>query len=287
MTQTLPEEPHFKHYEYVKNSKTPEKKGFTNKEKLIAAMSGLVLLLVVGGGIAANKVFNKTPQPTETEMPTTPVEEDLVIIENAPVVEVAPEVLPTVESLEVDASLISNPEELVKTLEEKRMTEWFNAGSTPENAKKWMGAEDLNARNEFIDKIASEYDQLFIKALFVEDWQSTPSLVKYIDRVKSIHKNTIKMYYMTSFPDVNPDDKEPYKRGVTVNEVHPHNRLANGTILETNGKIIITTLQRDYDNADKSRVGTRDNAGVTGEDNHPVTSYTVTGKTIKVSNVSY
>lgn len=53
---------------------TPEKKGFIENKRLIAIMSGIALLVVIGG-YTANKIFNKNQAvATEIEIPTTPVE---------------------------------------------------------------------------------------------------------------------------------------------------------------------------------------------------------------------
>lgn len=283
MAQSLPEEPHFKYYE----TKSPEKKTLTNKEKLIAAMSGLVLLLVVGGGLAINKYSHKN-QPVETEVPTTPAETPQVTIETTPAAaekptEVAAEILPTVESLEVSASLISNPEELVKTFEADRITAWMNAGATPENAKKWLEKSNGALGDEFLNQVASEYDQLFIDALYVKGWQSNPNLAANVDRMKLIHKNTLAFYFATSFPNINPQDEEPFKRGAEVTKVYSNNPITIDGIK----RITITTIQHDYDNAMKNRIGKENGQAVTGQDNQPTMSYAIEGDKIKYLNIIY
>ena len=262
---------------------TSEKKGFIKNEKLIAIMSGIALLVVIGG-YTANKIFNKNqPVATEIETPITPAETPQVIIESAPTMENTVEVLPTIESLEIDASLISNPEELVKTFENNRSTAWFNAGSTPENAKLWSDTKTGAQGDEFIEKTALKYDQIFIDALYVKDWQSHPKLVENINRMKSIHKNTLEMYFMTSSPDLYPQDKEPFNRGVEVTKVYPNNPVTIDGIRQ----ITIISVQHDYDNAMMNRIGIENNEGVTGENNQPTVTYAIIGSKLKISDITY
>src|SRR5680860_302675 len=112
----LPEEPYYKHYDRLnieKNNQSPEKSEFTKNEKLIALLSSIAILLVVGG-YAANKIVHRN-NPVATEVPAAPADTPKVAVETAPATVETPlentaEVLPTVESLEVSASLISNPE---------------------------------------------------------------------------------------------------------------------------------------------------------------------------------
>lgn len=63
---------------------TPDKKGLIENKRLIAIMSSIALLVVIGG-YTANKIFNKNqPVATEIEIPTIPVETPQAIVEATP-----------------------------------------------------------------------------------------------------------------------------------------------------------------------------------------------------------
>ncbi len=278
---------------------TPE----SNPNKLFtkrnAKLAGFVLTLVaLGVGYIAYNVIKSDDKPSEDvnamppieQQPTNPVETNVVApietneTQEAPIVH--EERLPTVEELEVDASLMNDPEKLVKTFEEDKFTDWMNAGANTENAKRWMEAKNADESNIIVSDLVDKYGELYTKALYIADWQSTPSLVESIDRMKRINKNTLEHYFITSFPDTNPEDKEPYKRGSKVTEVYPNNVLRNGTVLPVNGKIQIKTVQHDYDNASENRLGAQ-GVGVTGQDNTPTFTYIEVDGKIKVSNIVY
>lgn len=257
---------------------------FTKNKTAIAIVGIAIFFLVVGSGVAINQYNHKSqPQSIEIETLTAPAEAPQVTVETEPIAENIAEVLPTVESLEIDASLISNPEELVKTFENNRSTAWLNAGSTPENAKLWSDTKTGAQGDEFIEKTALKYDQIFIDALYVKDWQSHPKLVENINRMKSIHKNTLEMYFMTSSPDLYPQDKEPFSRGVEVTKVYPNNPVTIGGIRQ----ITIIYVQHDYDNAMMNRIGTENNEGVTGEDNQPTVTYAIISSKLQISDITY
>jgi len=292
LPDNIPED-HINYLRYYKEmdernkiNQAPEKREFTKNEKLIALLSSIAILLVVGG-YAANKIIHKN-YPVATEIPASPTETPQITVETTPVAIETPidnnvEVLPTVESLEVSASLISNPEQLAKTFENNRSTAWLNAGATPENAKTWGDSKSGAQSIEFIDKIASEYDKIFIEALYIKEWQSNPKLVASVERMKSIHKNTLKLYFMTYPSDMYPQDKEAYKRGIEVTKVYPNNPV----IIDGVKHINIITVQHDYDNSQLNRIGLENHEGVSGEDNQPSKSYIVEDGKLKIWQVTY
>lgn len=263
---------------------TPEKKGFMENKRLIAIMSGIALLVVIGG-YTANKIFNKNqPQTVATELPTTPVETPQVVIETTPVVEkpadTVVEIIPTVESLEIDGALIKKPEELAKMFNDERSTNWLNAGATRENAEAALATHDLL---EYAKKVASKYDQTYIDALFIKNWELVPSLAEVANRMKDEHILVLYAYFSTSFPNMNQEDTEPYTRGIKITGIDSSNLSAG------NNSISIITTQHDYDNAQKNRISTEPYKAfqITGQDNHPTLSFSIESGKIKLSGIVF
>ena len=285
LPEGMPED-HINYLNYYKNkdkdsSVTPEKNHFTNKQKIIAAVSGIALTAaMVAGGVAFNKYSHRN-QVVETEAPTTTTGTTQMNVEVNP----TNEELPKMEDLEItNLSLMNNPEELAKMFDEDRLTEWFNAGATPENAKAAFASRDIPA---YAKKIAEQYDPIFISALFVNNWESNPSLVEMAKRMKEGHLSTLTAYYATSLSDIDPANKEPYRRGIEVTKI---DSMTSSHASSINSRTItITTTQHDYDNANNNMIGTEKqyNGGVTGQENKPTTTYTIEGNTIKLSNVVF
>lgn len=261
----------------------PEK--FTKKQKLIAIMSGAAFALTIGGGLFINHVagekppivatapanLDQTPQIASTNKmdvtdPTisTPREKNIV------------ETTPTIDNLEIDASLLSNPEALAKTFIDERVTGWFNAGLTPENAQAALSSRHID---DYAATEAGKYDEMFIEALLVNNWESIPSLKEWVNNMKEIHKTTLALGYYTSFPKINPQDKEPYKRGTECVKFESSTRSTNGTTT-------IKTIEKDYDNSDNNRVGEKLTGGekVAGESGSVTRTFVIENGKIKLSS---
>jgi len=257
-----------------------EKKGFTKTQRLIAL--GLVAgsLFFSGCNNSSNNVEIKsrpvaeapadpyqTPQATGEVATTNATEKGAI------------ETMPTVESLEMDASLLSDPEALIETFENQRFTEWFNAGATPENAQVALNSGNIPA---YAAEIAPEYDEIFIKALLIKDWQSNPALVELVNKMTVTHQQTLALYFYT-FP--NPDDqedKEAYMRGTKVT------KMVSSTN-NYNGSVSITYVGHDYDNADLNRVGEKLTGGVkvAGEEGEPTITFAVESGKARVSDIIF
>ena len=167
---------------------------FTKSPIGIFAVS--MLVVVIASGIAAEKYFNRdkadneatnTPPQQEQQLAASAINETVVESSNnntsAEQVSTpeSNEVLPSVESLEIDASLMSNPEELEKAFI-SRYTGWYNSGATKENAEAAISSTE--GPLAYTAKVAAPYDERFIDALFIENWESVPSLVEFADRMK-------------------------------------------------------------------------------------------------------
>ena len=150
--------------------KSPEEstENKSNKKRLVPALGLAVLLAVTLAFSSCNADTAEvatigTPIPTQTAETASPTAEILL----------------TVDSLEIDASLLSDPNQLASRFNNELITEWFNAGATPENAKASVAPTNSYNLSEYATKIAAEYDEIFIEALLIPDWQSNSSLVSY------------------------------------------------------------------------------------------------------------
>jgi len=235
---------------------TPEKKKLTDKQKKIAAfiLSGLILAGIVTGTIfETNKgkgqpIDNPTPTITESSKPPT---QTTTSPETSPTSSV--ELLPTVESLQLDPSLINDPDTLAETLINGRITSWFNAGATHENA---MAAFDYAAATgpvgyeEYAKKIASEYDDIYIEALFIPGSENIPSLKRVIDNAIEIHWQTLVFYFRTSFPQIVAEDKVPYATGEKYTKVNSYDNSKDNLFM-------MSLTEYRFGNEDINSVGER------------------------------
>ncbi len=230
------------------NNPEPEKKNRAPK-KIRIAIAGAALALMVATGVGCNAKATEQPSPSTTEAPANPSSTSTTSVEvsstTTPENSTA-EGIPTVESLELDASLLDNPEALMKELE-ARIEAWFNAGATPENAQAALRSHV--SMEDYATKIAAEYDPIFIEALFAEGWESNPILARWVnERLKFAHSSTLALYFLTAFPDINPKDKEPYKRTTKISEI------VSGEY-QGDGSLIVVDIEADDDNEEMNRVG--------------------------------
>lgn len=241
---------------------TSEKTGLSKIEKVLAGLA--IATAFVGQGIGiflginytveniernsrlANSPNNDTTQSEPMVSETN--QSSLTIAETTTDGEMtnASEILPTVESLEIDGSLLSDPEALMEVFVTQRITEWYNAGATPENARAAFASHD--SVEAYTKEVAEKYDILFIEALLAKNWESNPEITKWVNKMSSIHKTTLQLYFLTSFPNINPEDITPYMRGTKVEKI-------NSTANNADGSVVIVSTEYDYDNAELNRAG--------------------------------
>jgi hypothetical protein len=271
----------------VKNEKTPEsprdkkeRKKFSPKKLLaITLAAGSLALPLAGCGDKAVDA-SPTPNPDKTELPSspTPGASQSASPEASPSPTETAEAIPTVESLEVDKSLLNDPEELVQAVNGELIVEWTNAGATPENAQAAINS-DLSIP-EFAANIVAKYDDIYADALFIKGWENHPDLVDQVERIKQNHLSTITSFIDTSFPDVNPDDKEPYKFG---------NKIKLGEVVKSiEDYVLLTSIETIDDNSDQNRVG-EDLTGGKNNNGKSATSavgFEIQGGKVKISEWS-
>lgn len=268
--------------EKVPKNENIEKDGHTEKQKesrrrAIMAVAGIALVAVgIGVGVKYSEHIKASPvaatTPIETTQPSQAVTESITVT----TVEAA-EMILTVESLEIDDSLLSDPEALMKLWINERTTDWFNAGATPENAQAALDSQNIPT---YAAKVAEDYDKTFIDALLIKDWKSNSVIVEWVDKMKSIHEQTLALYFYTSpIGGQDPEDKTPYMRGSEYTQI-------NSFTDNEDGSITIKTTEHDYDNADLNRAGEKLTGGVKvlGEESKPTRSFVSVDGKIKLSD---
>jgi hypothetical protein len=241
---------------------------------------GRTALAIAGVTLASLSIAVSVGCGAKTEAPASPSPSTKASVESSPAPQKsAAETIPTVENLEMDASLLNDPEALVETFVDERTTEWYNAGATPNNAQAAIDS-DIETIDEFATRIAAKYDKVFIDALLTKDWESDPDTVKWVERITSIHRLTLAMYFYTSFPDVNPLDKEPYRQETSHTRI---DSIAN----QTSKSITIVTTEKDYNNADMNRAGEDLTGGetISGSKVEVTSTYVVIDGRIKLSKL--
>lgn len=255
----------------------PEKKRFTKNQKIIATIAGIAIATSLLA--FANSCNNKNLDQNRP-VATAPIGPSEIPTKEAQTPIGTPETLPTAKSLEMDASLLSNPELLATTFINDLSTEWFNAGASLENAQ---AAFDLGSISIYAKKIASEYDKIFIEALLIKGWESNPQLVEWVRRVTEGHYNNLMVYYATSSViSEDPANEVPYMRGSKLDKIDSFN-------YPNNKSVIISTTEHDYDNADKNRVEDISNGFKVDSDSivHPARTFTIINNKIKLSNIIF
>lgn len=261
---------------------TPEKKKGASKN-VKAAIAGITLALMVVTGVGCNAKAPEKPIPTKTEAPANPGSSATTSVEAATTTtpeKSSAEGIPTVESLEVDASLLDNPEALMKTFAGERVEEWFNAGATLENAK--AALKSNVSMVDYATKIATEYDTVFIEALMVKGWESDPALVEWVKDVTTAHLATLALNFLTSFPKIHPLDKVPYERTTDIKEVVSATRQADGSL-------DVVVIQTDNDNSDLNRVGEglTDGVRIEGNEAKPTFKFVNEDSKVKMSGIIF
>ncbi|MEV7769908.1 hypothetical protein [Microbacterium sp. NPDC086615] len=154
-----------------------------------------------------------------------------------------PEALPiTTEAYEISGEL--SPEQAVTTFVNDRLSPWSMAGATQETIE----GHATNLSDEYTKAIAAENAKVIADALFVPGWQSNEKLRNYVAFEQRNNAGALEMWYLTSESGL-PQDREPYTRSVTVEDV---------TVISDEGDSAVLSVDvAEHDNADKNTVDER------------------------------
>jgi hypothetical protein len=164
------------------------------------------------GGLAPTATVEVIPTPTaeQTPIPTATPEQASTYEQQ-------------VAALEIPAGL--SAEELAKVLVEDRWTKWANAGVATETESKefendWYAypTSDETGIEAFTKAQADENAEVFIDALYTDDWEDRPDLVSFIERDKRTNYLVLRGYMATAWTSYSKDI-EPYKNWFEVSSV--------------------------------------------------------------------
>jgi hypothetical protein len=223
----------------VTEQEAPEEKS-SPKKKILAGLAGLTLAAIAATGIGLG-VAGNGEEPAKVPATSEPVGEPT---SETPA---TPEALPTVESLEIDGSIINDPEKIVDQFIEGAIPKWLNSGSGVENAQTAFGG------NGIIDhaiEVGGQYDSLFIDAYAPDNWEET-GLETWVEGIIETHSSVLALNYGTT-PELNIDSRntEAYTIGVEVLSIESFTTNEDGSVT-------LVTLERAYDNDDKNIANTQ------------------------------
>ena len=238
---------------------------------------GRTALAIAGVALASLLMAASVGCGTKVEAPASPSPSATTPTEASPSPTAsAIDAEPTEASLEIPASLINDPKNLVETYG-NRINQWGNAGATHDNAYEAM-MSSTETIDEYAARVAAKCDKEFTDALLVKDWQSNPELKHAFDNIMRVHKETLALFIDTSFRDVNAADKQPYMRG-QIDKI-------DSVTDQTDKSVTVVTTTHDYDNADLNRVGEALTAGkkVIGEVHQLELTFKVEDGQVKLSD---
>lgn len=186
--------------------------------------------------------------------------------------------LPSLESLEIDGSIINDSEQIVNVAIESAIAEWLNSGSGLENARAGIEGGDPLA---YASGIASRYDALYIGALLPDDWQDNSELRSWVQETMiPVHARVLAVNFATT-PELNLDSANTaaYAVGERVTNV-------DSFTTHPDGSVTVVTTENAFDNADKNSAKNLEETPVTGEDHHVSRTFGVVDGKLKLLGVS-
>lgn len=228
-----------------------------SKRRRTMLVGGVIGGLVLGGGaaglaaldhIAKSRIEAEDTNTDKSILPsieaTSPgvLESSLATPDNITPLETAP----VKKSLEISASEYKTPEAFAKILFEDRITNWGSMGATAENQTRWreIARSDRQAGAAFIEDIARKNTPSITDALFVANYQNTPSLTEYIDRMELINTVTIERTFKST------NEASPYKRKIQVDQ---STELQSGSIED--GSVTFSVHIADTNNSAMNNIG--------------------------------
>ncbi|MGO4858944.1 hypothetical protein [Arthrobacter sp. 2MCAF14] len=146
----------------------------------------------------------------------------------------------TVQELLIPATL--SGQDAAKMLFEQRFSAWYAAGASDKLNSDWHKSAANGA--DALKPITASTAKTFADALFVSDWQNRLSLVRLEQREEAVNSNALETWLMT-YKSHDGQDKEPYKRSLTVEKVD--------IVSSSDASTILTVYMTEHENADKNR----------------------------------
>jgi len=139
-------------------------------------------------------------------------------------------------------------QELGGKMWQDRMTEWQNAGATPDLALQYERSNlpVADADEKFLDPLAEQNAKSFADALFPKGWEDDPMLAKFANGMRKSNLATLKLYVRT-YTDGHVE-KWAYHEWDTVD-----GEVAVSNQDEDAGTATITTPMMQHDNSNENR----------------------------------
>ncbi len=148
---------------------------------------------------------------------------------------------------------------------------WVMSGVDKQDSIDWADPEGS------IRLISQEYDEAYIDALFVSDWQERPQLQEMIATFTSQHEVVLNASIMTT-DSTQPEDKEPYEQreDVTMTEV----------VEATPDQMVVSYRYEMWSNADQNR-GDMYIENVNGREGGSTVTFLNENGVWKISDIKY
>jgi len=260
----------------------------------------LVVLVATGGIVIAekfinndktdNEAINMPPQQAQQASPTANQEpapsesasvapelskEDQELQTKLDKIEIL-EKVPTVEELEVDASLMSDPAAVVDKILVQGYNKWINSGGTMNNRKDWKDSSNMTAL-EYATSIAPGYDKVFEDAFFVDSWEDTsnPLYIPLHNMSKINRKNHINTL---TFSLLTLSEDNSYRRMT---------ELTNMKVVSSTPKsLTVDVTLRDVSNSHLNRAGsTWKNSNLDDEGDRAWVDFIVKDGKVKIQHI--
>lgn len=184
---------------------TPESPAALPKEKgkrpLIIGGSALAAALIAGGAWLGLSGGDKADEPKAEPTASAPASPGETPATAETPLSTGP--------VELSVEKYQDPETLVRAYVKQEQA-WIDAGKDKLPAT-IEDADPYPTNQAAVDYAIGATDDKYVKALFVEDWESNPSLVDYVEERKTMHDSELNLYFLT-IPELSQDDAdiEPY-----------------------------------------------------------------------------
>jgi len=182
--------------------------------RIIAGIAGVAVL--GGGAFAGVKLFggNANDSPEGQNRPTATAPITPGSSENTPDTVESTQEAGKFSPTELTAERYQDGGQLLRAYNAE-LNDWLMSGGSPETRQASLEAA---SSEDYLNTVAKKYDDEYINALFVSDWQDRPQLVKEIQANKDLHGVVLNANIRTTDTGESAD-QEPYEQAREVTSV--------------------------------------------------------------------
>lgn len=255
---------------------TPEKS--KSRKGLMLSIGGGAVALATTVALAVGLNLPKNDSSEAVNVPPAPDPAATSEVEgngNAPVVDNEAE-QPSSDSIELGSNI--SPEKLSETTL-SRISDWINAGKTPELETEWVMAfveGKVETNTEFLEPIAEKNATEYANALFTTGWENDPDLAKWVELFKQKNISVLELWLITSSSN-NPKDISPFEYSINA---------SSSSVIEKTDTTVTTKIEfTEETNSDENRAIelNEDIATINGNAVVDTSSYVIDGNSWKIS----